>query len=125
MLAGWGTFNLVEGIIDHHILGIHHVKAGANETALDLAFLALGAALLAGGTPAGTLRDEPAAQGLTVACKTLPWSASSGGGMLPSSAWSRVLNLGSSKPLLLFDACADRDQGIRVPRPARWPGRFA
>jgi uncharacterized membrane protein len=25
MIAGWGLFNLVEGIIDHHILGIHHV----------------------------------------------------------------------------------------------------
>jgi uncharacterized membrane protein len=49
MLAGWGTFNLVEGIVDHHILGIHHVKAGTGQTALDLAFLALGAALLAGG----------------------------------------------------------------------------
>ncbi|MCY7282636.1 MAG: DUF2243 domain-containing protein, partial [Cyanobacteria bacterium CAN_BIN43] len=27
---GFGAFNLVEGIIDHHILQIHHVKAGAN-----------------------------------------------------------------------------------------------
>lgn len=25
MLAGWGTFNLLEGLIDHQILGIHHV----------------------------------------------------------------------------------------------------
>jgi uncharacterized membrane protein len=29
MLIGFGLFNLVEGIIDHHLLGIHHV----NETA--------------------------------------------------------------------------------------------
>jgi len=29
LLIGFGLFNLVEGIIDHHILGIHHV----NETA--------------------------------------------------------------------------------------------
>ncbi|MDQ3780685.1 MAG: DUF2243 domain-containing protein [Chloroflexota bacterium] len=52
MLMGWGAFNLVEGSVDHHILGIHHV----NETVArdqwiywDLAFLAWGAAMLAGG----------------------------------------------------------------------------
>ena len=47
MLAGWGTFNLVEGVIDHHVLGIHHVKADA--PVLDLVFLAVGAVLLIGG----------------------------------------------------------------------------
>jgi uncharacterized membrane protein len=26
MLLGWGIFNLVEGIIDHHLLDIHHVR---------------------------------------------------------------------------------------------------
>ena len=26
MIFGWGTFNLVEGLIDHHLLGIHHVR---------------------------------------------------------------------------------------------------
>ena len=26
LLFGWGFFNLVEGIIDHHLLGIHHVR---------------------------------------------------------------------------------------------------
>jgi uncharacterized membrane protein len=26
MILGWGLFNLVEGLIDHQILGIHHVK---------------------------------------------------------------------------------------------------
>jgi uncharacterized membrane protein len=25
MLAGWGIFNLVEGVIDHHLLALHHV----------------------------------------------------------------------------------------------------
>ncbi len=49
MLAGWGTFNLVEGTVDHHILGLHHVKAGEYQGILDLAFLALGAVLLVGG----------------------------------------------------------------------------
>ena len=49
MLAGWGLFNLVEGLVDHHLLGIHHVRAGAGQSAYDVAFLVLGAALLAGG----------------------------------------------------------------------------
>ena len=49
ILAGWGGFNLVEGIVDHHILTIHHVKTGDAQLAFDLGFLALGAALLAGG----------------------------------------------------------------------------
>ena len=26
MLLGWGLFNLVEGIIDHHVLNLHHVR---------------------------------------------------------------------------------------------------
>jgi uncharacterized membrane protein len=51
LLVGWGLFNLVEGTVDHHILGIHHVREGANvnETAWDLAFLAFGAVLVIGG----------------------------------------------------------------------------
>ena len=50
MLAGWGAFNLIEGTINHHVLGIHHVKAGSEELLLDLAFLGLGAALLVTGS---------------------------------------------------------------------------
>ena len=26
LIFGWGIFNLVEGIIDHHLLGLHHVR---------------------------------------------------------------------------------------------------
>jgi uncharacterized membrane protein len=26
MILGWGLFNLVEGVIDHHLLNIHHVR---------------------------------------------------------------------------------------------------
>jgi len=49
-LAGWGLFNLVEGLIDHEILGVHHVRDDLGAPlGWDLAFLALGAALLAGG----------------------------------------------------------------------------
>ena len=50
LLAGWGAFNLVEGTVDHHLLGIHHVREGvAAEAAYDFGFLLLGAALLLGG----------------------------------------------------------------------------
>ena len=49
MLFGWGLFNVAEGLVDHHLLGIHHVREGANQTAWDLAFLALGAVLLIAG----------------------------------------------------------------------------
>ena len=50
MLVGWGAFNLVEGVVDHHVLTIHHVREGAgNEAAWDLAFLAFGGLLGLGG----------------------------------------------------------------------------
>nr|WP_244970688.1 DUF2243 domain-containing protein [Gordonia jinghuaiqii] len=46
ILTGWGLFNLVEGIIDHHILGIHHVRAGEHQTLWDIGFLVLGLLLV-------------------------------------------------------------------------------
>ncbi|MEV0974833.1 DUF2243 domain-containing protein [Microtetraspora glauca] len=49
ILVGWGLFNLVEGVIDHHILGIHHVRGGPYQTWWDVGFLVLGALLVAGG----------------------------------------------------------------------------
>ncbi len=52
ILSGFGLFNLVEGLVDHQVLGIHHV----NETVpraqwiwWDLGFLAGGAVLVAAG----------------------------------------------------------------------------
>ena len=47
MAAGWGLFNFVEGLIDHQLIGIHHVHPGANQLAWDIAFLASGVILLA------------------------------------------------------------------------------
>jgi uncharacterized membrane protein len=47
LLFGWGLFNVVEGIIDHQILGIHHVlENAANHLPADLAFLAWGAIMI-------------------------------------------------------------------------------
>jgi uncharacterized membrane protein len=50
LLAGWGVFNLVEGLIDHQLLGIHHVRDDlGGPIGWDLAFLAFGALLILGG----------------------------------------------------------------------------
>jgi uncharacterized membrane protein len=43
LLLGWGGFNLVEGIIDHHILQLHHVRDMPVHVPLyDWIFLAVG-----------------------------------------------------------------------------------
>jgi uncharacterized membrane protein len=42
MVFGWGVFNLVEGSIDHELLGIHHVREGAQFLSYDIAFLLIG-----------------------------------------------------------------------------------
>jgi len=49
VLAGWGVFNLVEGLVNHHLLGIHHVRAGEHEALYDVGFLVFGALLVACG----------------------------------------------------------------------------
>jgi uncharacterized membrane protein len=42
-LIGWGAFNLIEGIINHHLLVLHHVvDTAANPLPADLAFLLAG-----------------------------------------------------------------------------------
>jgi uncharacterized membrane protein len=49
LAAGWGLFNVVEGVIDHQLLGIHHVRPGPQQLTWDLGFLTFGAALCAVG----------------------------------------------------------------------------
>ena len=50
LLAGWGIFNLVEGIVDHHLLTIHHVRDDvADPLWWDIGFLAFGAVLVVAG----------------------------------------------------------------------------
>jgi uncharacterized membrane protein len=46
ILIGGGLFNLVEGVIDHEILGLHHVHPGAHWLAWDIGFLLVGGLLL-------------------------------------------------------------------------------
>jgi uncharacterized membrane protein len=50
VLAGWGVFNLVEGLVDHQLLGVHHVRDDLGAPlSWDLGFLGLGVVLLVGG----------------------------------------------------------------------------
>lgn len=60
MLAGWGLFNLVEGIVDHQILTVHHVNY-ENVVLWDSLFLASGVLLLVVGiilARSGAQREE-------------------------------------------------------------------
>jgi uncharacterized membrane protein len=49
LLLGWGLFNLVEGVIDHHLLGLHQVVERLGPSVWDWVFLASGVALAATG----------------------------------------------------------------------------
>ena len=50
LLLGWGAFNLAEGVINHLLLGVHHVRDDlGGPTSWDIAFLIFGAALCAAG----------------------------------------------------------------------------
>lgn len=47
MLLGWGVFNLVEGVVDHHLLELHHVRdMPAHVPLYDWIFLSLGGVVL-------------------------------------------------------------------------------
>ncbi|NMO21138.1 DUF2243 domain-containing protein [Pyxidicoccus fallax] len=70
MLGGWGLFNLVEGVIDHQLLGLHHVNPGRYQFEWDMGFLIFGALLMIAGwliarggrrerTVRGAIRGEP------------------------------------------------------------------
>jgi uncharacterized membrane protein len=46
MLLGWGLFNLVEGVINHHLLELHHVRdVPTHVPAYDWVFLGIGGIL--------------------------------------------------------------------------------
>jgi uncharacterized membrane protein len=48
-LIGWGLFNLIEGVVDHHLLRIHHVVERLGPSPFDYAFLAWGLGMIAVG----------------------------------------------------------------------------
>ena len=64
MLIGFGAFNLVDGLVDHQILGIHHVNETVRRTQWlywDIGFLIWGAVMLIAGYVAlrGGKRESP------------------------------------------------------------------
>ena len=67
MAIGWGLFNLVEGIIDHHILHIHHVRETPDHLIWDLAFLGSGVLLIS----VGAVLVKAAARAVTVGHETV------------------------------------------------------
>ena len=49
-LAGWGVFNVVEGLVNHQLLGIHHVRDDLGGPPVwDLGFLGLSVVMAAAG----------------------------------------------------------------------------
>ena len=50
LMVGWGGFNLVEGVVDHQVLGIHHVRDDlGGPLSWDIGFLVVGALLVGAG----------------------------------------------------------------------------
>jgi uncharacterized membrane protein len=50
LVAGWGVFNVVEGIVDHHLLQVHHVRDDLGAPlSWDIGFLVLGVLLIVAG----------------------------------------------------------------------------
>ena len=47
LLLGWGVFNVLEGVVDHHVLQLHHVRDLPTHVPLyDWIFLLVGGVLL-------------------------------------------------------------------------------
>ena len=68
VLAGWGVFNIVEGLVNHQLLQIHHVRDDlGGPLAWDLGFLGLSVVLVVAGwllyrgSPGSGKRAGPAA----------------------------------------------------------------
>lgn len=63
VVAGWGVFNLVEGVLNHLVLGVHHVRPGPGEVAYDVGFLVLGAVLVVAGVAIGRVNRQRSTPG--------------------------------------------------------------
>ncbi len=59
LLTGWGVFNVVEGLIAHQLLGVHHVRddVGAPQS-WDIGFLILGGLLIVVGWALQKVADK-------------------------------------------------------------------
>lgn len=45
LVFGWGSFNLVEGLVNHQLLGLHYVRQVPDHAVYNLMFLAVGGTL--------------------------------------------------------------------------------
>jgi uncharacterized membrane protein len=78
MLVGWGVFNLIEGVIDHHVLGLHHVRdMPTHVPTYDWLFLLLASARLA---------SSMSAAGASYRCLSLATATARGTGLAISDA---------------------------------------
>jgi uncharacterized membrane protein len=68
LILGWGVFNVVEGLIDHILLGVHHVRDDlGGPVAWDIGFLIFGVLLCVAGwllyrRGVAALDDQPSDQ---------------------------------------------------------------
>ena len=46
LFVGWGLFNFVEGVVDHHLLNLHHVYEAMGVSIFDYLFLLSGVAFV-------------------------------------------------------------------------------
>lgn len=122
MLMGFGLFNLVEGLINHYLLGIHHVNEivpPAQWIYWDIGFLLWGLAMLVGGwlllrraRAAQSTQSIGAAQGM-LASTSAP---ASGPGPGPAPAPARPgVNLASESVAGEEDPGASLDMGANAP----------
>src|SRR4028118_784317 len=58
MIAGWGIFNVVEGVINHHLLRLHHVVERLGQSMWDWLFLVVSLILILAGLKIA--KDRPA-----------------------------------------------------------------
>ena len=58
MIACWGVFNVVEGVIDHHILHLHHVVERLGPSVWDWLFLAASVGLVLIGWRIGRVNES-------------------------------------------------------------------
>jgi uncharacterized membrane protein len=49
LLLGWGLFNAIEGLVNHQLLGLHHVHPGQHEAIWDAGFVVWGVLMTAAG----------------------------------------------------------------------------
>jgi uncharacterized membrane protein len=72
-LAGWGAFNLIEGVVDHFVLQIHHVVERLGLSVWDGVFLGSGVLLIALGV--GLIRSARPARAAAAPSPLSPSSA--------------------------------------------------